>query len=150
MFRTPLALALAALVLAAPAVKAADAPGEATETLVPVQPFPGTAAPIAGAALAPSALEPASTTAIYVYPTSPQAFVPVVGLPSFVVQPGAPVPEIATYVVHSVSVPHWAERQRPLGDLDCSNFDGPVRVVPPDVNQLDVDGDGLGCEPHER
>lgn len=152
MTRAPLALAaLAALALAVPTGQAADAPGAATQKLVPVQPYPGTAAaPAADAALAPPALEPTATTAIYVYPTSPSTFVPVVGLPSFVVQPGAPVPEVATYVVHSVVVPHWAERQRPLGDLDCSNFDGTVRVIPPDVNHLDPDGNGIGCEPHER
>jgi len=141
--RALLALA-AALALAGPG-HAADAPaGE----LHPVQPYPGATAD-ADAALAPPALD-APTTAIYVYPTSPQTFVPVVGLPSFVIQPGAPVPEVATHVVHSVAVPHWAERRRPLGDLDCSNFDGPVHVIPPDVNHLDPDGDGLGCEPHER
>ncbi|HEV7275112.1 MAG TPA: hypothetical protein VGN80_02385 [Devosiaceae bacterium] len=151
-------LALAALALLAPATQAADAPGSAAlvEPLVTVQPVPGAtvepvAAPVAedDTALAPPELEEAASTAIYVYPTSPSTFVPVVGLPSFVIQPGAPVPEVATHVVHSVPLPAWPAG-RALGDLDCSNFEGTVRVVRPDVNFLDPDGDGIGCEPHER
>jgi hypothetical protein len=32
------------------------------------------------------------------------------------------------------------------GDIDCDQVDGPVRVPPGDPNDLDRDGDGLGCE----
>jgi hypothetical protein len=144
-------LAFAALACTLPA-QAADAPGAATERLVPVQAYPGTAtvpARDADTALVPPAAGH-PTTVIYVYPTSPATFVPVTGLPSFIIQPGAPVPMVATHVVHAVTLPDFAARTLPLGDLDCANFEGPVRVIPPDVNHLDPDGDGLGCEPGER
>jgi hypothetical protein len=32
------------------------------------------------------------------------------------------------------------------GDQDCSDFSGPVRVLPGDPDRLDADGDGIGCE----
>lgn len=32
------------------------------------------------------------------------------------------------------------------GDQDCSDFDGPVLVLPGDPDRLDADGDGVGCE----
>jgi hypothetical protein len=32
------------------------------------------------------------------------------------------------------------------GDQNCSDFDGPVRVLPGDPDNLDRDGDGIGCE----
>jgi hypothetical protein len=32
------------------------------------------------------------------------------------------------------------------GDQDCSDFDGPVQVLPGDPDRLDADGDGIGCE----
>lgn len=32
------------------------------------------------------------------------------------------------------------------GDQDCSDFDGPVRVLPGDPDGLDRDGDGIGCD----
>jgi hypothetical protein len=34
------------------------------------------------------------------------------------------------------------------GDIDCSSIDGPVAVGRNDPNQLDADGDGIGCEPY--
>ena len=48
------------------------------------------------------------TTIVYVYPTSPAAFVPVVGLPSFLMMPGAPLPEVPAYVVRTTVVPAMA------------------------------------------
>jgi len=35
-----------------------------------------------------------------------------------------------------------------LGDLDCSDFLGPVYVGTYDPYTLDADGDGIGCEPY--
>jgi hypothetical protein len=32
------------------------------------------------------------------------------------------------------------------GDLDCDHLNGPVRVIGPDVFNLDEDHDGLACE----
>ena len=32
------------------------------------------------------------------------------------------------------------------GDQDCSDFSGPVRVLPGDPDHLDRDGDGIGCD----
>lgn len=32
------------------------------------------------------------------------------------------------------------------GDQDCSDMEGPVRVLPGDPDRLDNDGDGIGCE----
>lgn len=34
------------------------------------------------------------------------------------------------------------------GDLDCDDISGPVHVPPGDPNNLDADGDGIGCEPY--
>lgn len=36
----------------------------------------------------------------------------------------------------------------PGGDLDCSDFDGPVAVGTDDPSGLDADGDGIGCVPY--
>jgi micrococcal nuclease len=33
------------------------------------------------------------------------------------------------------------------GDIDCDQVGGPVAVPPGDPNNLDADGDGIGCEP---
>lgn len=100
-------------------------------------------------------------TVVYVYPTSPQTFVPVEGLASFAVMPGAPLPQVATQVVHSATLPALAAVPLPAivapvtpvvaaADIDCAHFEGAVRVVAPDVYNLDDDGDGIGCEPEER
>jgi hypothetical protein len=131
--------ALAALLLATPL--AAQETGSIT-----VQPIPPIAAPLPVTAPAPP------VQVVYVYPTSPSTFVPMAGLPSFLFQPGAPLPEIGTYVVHAVPVP--AVASYPLvvaaGDIDCAQLPGPVQVLPPDTFDLDKDGDGIGCEPEDR
>src|SRR5688572_21406728 len=87
-----LAPVLAALLVATPL--AAQETGSIT-----VQPIPPIAAPLPVAATAPP------VQVVYVYPTSPSTFVPMAGLPSFLFQPGAPLPEIGAYVVHAVPVP---------------------------------------------
>ena len=33
-----------------------------------------------------------------------------------------------------------------VGDLDCGDIDGPVRVTGSDPYRLDADGDGIGCD----
>ena len=94
-----------------------------------------------------------NTTIIYVYPTSPSTFVTVAGLPSFLLMPGAPVPTVATQVVHSVPVPllpGLPVTVSSTGELDCSQFGGPVFVGANDPHGLDHDDDGIGCEPAER
>jgi hypothetical protein len=91
-----------------------------------------------------------NTTIVYVFPTSPQTFVPVAGLPSFLVMPGADVPPIATQVVYSTSVPATSTQLVASVDVDCSNFTGIVTISGPDMFNLDKDGDGIGCEPEDR
>lgn len=45
------------------------------------------------------------------------------------------------------AAPAAIERQREqAGDQDCSDFAGPVRVLPGDPDQLDANDDGVGCE----
>jgi hypothetical protein len=94
------------------------------------------------------------TTIVYVFPTSPQAFVPVAGLPSFLVMPGAQIPAVATEVVYTVPQPTVATTTvataSTVGDLDCANFIGIVTISGPDRFGLDKDGDGIGCEPEDR
>ncbi len=137
-FRLAPAAALAALMLTAPlaaplaadlVIRDADLPVAATVT-VPAPPV----------------------QVVYVYPTSPSTFVPFAGLPSFLFQPGAPLPEIGTYVVHAVPVPAIASYPLVIaaGDVDCAELPGPVQVLPPDTFDLDEDGDGIGCEPEDR
>ncbi len=109
------------------------------------------AIPFAAEAAEPTVISAGPTTLVYVFPTSPQTFVPVEGLPSFLVMPGADVPAVATQVVYSVPQPTPA--LRPVGsiaDLDCSNFVGEVVIAGPDRFNLDKDGDGIGCEPEDR
>ena len=89
------------------------------------------------------------TTVVYVFPTSPQTFVPVAGLPSFLVMPGADLPAIATQVVYSVPRPAVMANTA-ITDLDCTNFVGEVTISGPDRFGLDKDGDGIGCEPEDR
>lgn len=89
------------------------------------------------------------TTVVYVFPTSPQTFVPVAGLPSFLVMPGGNVPPVATQVIYSTPGPVVAP-QVARADLDCSSFDGTVAIAGADVFGLDPDGDGTGCEIGER
>ena len=95
------------------------------------------------------------TTIVYVFPTSPQSFVPVTGLPSFLVMPGADIPAVATEVVYTVPQPAVATTTTVaaasmVADLDCSNFIGSVTISGPDRFGLDKDGDGIGCEPEDR
>jgi hypothetical protein len=94
------------------------------------------------------------TTIVYVFPTSPQAFVPVAGLPSFLVMPGAQIPAVATEVVYTVPQPTVATTTvataSTVADLDCANFIGIVTISGPDRFGLDKDGDGIGCEPEDR
>jgi hypothetical protein len=131
--------ALAALLLATPL--AAQETGS-----IAVQPIPPIAAPLPVTATAPP------VQMVYVYPTSPSTFVPMAGLPSFLFMPGAPLPEIGTYVVHAVPVPAVASMPIVVaaGDIDCDQLPGPVQVLPPDRFDLDKDGDGIGCEPEDR
>ena len=95
-----------------------------------------------------------ATTVVYVFPPSPQTFVPIAGLPSFLAMPGAPVPAVATEVVYTTPgpvVPVKAVATTPSAvDLDCSNFVGTVTISGPDRFHLDKDGDGIGCEPEDR
>jgi len=100
------------------------------------------------------------TTVVYVFPTSPQTFVPIAGLPSFLAMPGAPVPAVATQVVYTTPAPiapmkavattTIAPTTPSAVDLDCSNFVGTVTISGPDRFHLDKDGDGIGCEPEDR
>jgi hypothetical protein len=94
------------------------------------------------------------TTIVYVFPTSPQSFVPVAGLPSFLVMPGAQIPAVATEVVYTVPQPMVATTTvataSTVADLDCANFIGIVTISGPDRFGLDKDGDGIGCEPEDR
>jgi hypothetical protein len=138
MLTTPLAAPQAADLV----VGDADLPAAATVTVA--------APPIAGAVTVPVAAPPVQV--VYVYPTSPSTFVPFAGLPSFLFQPGAPLPEIGTYVVHAVPVPAVASYPLVIaaGDIDCDQLPGPVQVLPPDTFDLDKDGDGIGCEPEDR
>jgi hypothetical protein len=95
---------------------------------------------------------------IYVFPTSPQSFIPVAGLPSFLVMPGAEVPAIATQVVYTVPRPAPLVRASATTTtavsvaamFDCSNFVGVVTIAGPDRFHLDKDGDSIGCEPEDR
>ncbi|GLQ57237.1 hypothetical protein [Devosia nitrariae] len=90
------------------------------------------------------------TTIVYVFPTSPQAFAPVVGLPSFLMMPGADAPQVATQVIYSTPVPAASTQQVGSVEVDCSNFTGPVTIAGPDAFGLDKDGDGIGCEAEDR
>lgn len=90
------------------------------------------------------------TTVVYVFPTSPQTFVPMAGLPSFLFMPGAPLPEIATEVRYSMAVPAAALPAVIPGDIDCDQILGEVLAPAPDPYHLDRDGDGVGCEPEDR
>jgi hypothetical protein len=94
------------------------------------------------------------TTIVYVFPTSPQTFVPVAGLPSFLVMPGADLPPVATEVIYTVPRPAVATTAvataSTIADVDCANFVGIVTISGPDRFNLDKDGDGLGCEPEDR
>ena len=93
---------------------------------------------------------PRTVTVVYVYPTSPQTFVPVASLPSYLVQPGAPLPQIANFVVQSVPIPVLAGTPvAAAADLDCSDLNGPVFVGAADPHHLDRNGNGIGCEPGE-
>ena len=89
-------------------------------------------------------------TIVNVFPTSPQTFVPAIGLPSYLVMPGSPPVSVATEVIYTTTGPA-ASVQRAAGvDVDCSNFDGTVQISGPDVFSLDKDGDGVGCEAGEH
>lgn len=91
-----------------------------------------------------------NATVVYVFPTSPQTFVPVSGLPSFLMAPGAPPPQFATEVIYAMPQPAIA---LPVGAgpiVDCSDFVGEVAIAGPDTFGLDLDGDGVGCEPEDR
>ncbi|GLQ53116.1 hypothetical protein [Devosia nitrariae] len=90
------------------------------------------------------------TTIVYVFPTSPQAFVPVIGLPSFLVMPGADAPKVATQVIYTTPGPVASTDLVGSVDLDCSNFNGSVTISGPDAFDLDKDGDGIGCEQEDR
>lgn len=90
------------------------------------------------------------TTIVYVFPTSPQTFVPIAGLPSFLAMPGAEIPAIPTQVVYTTPAPVAAAELVASVDVDCSNFAGTVTIAGPDTFDLDKDGDGIGCEPEDR
>ena len=88
------------------------------------------------------------STIVYVFPTSPQTFVPVKGLPSFLAMPGAPLPIVATQVVYTATGP--LPSATASAELSCADFVGPVRISEPDRFHLDKDGDGIGCEAADR
>ncbi|NGP17101.1 hypothetical protein [Devosia aurantiaca] len=88
------------------------------------------------------------TTVVYVFPTSPQSFVPVKGLPSFLAMPGAPLPPVSTQVIYSAPLPEPMVTSS--ADLDCDNFAGEVALAGADIFNLDKDGDGIGCESEDR
>jgi hypothetical protein len=98
----------------------------------------------------PTVVSGGDTTVVYVFPTSPQTFVPVAGLPSFLVMPGADSPPVATQVVYTTTRPVPSSPIGSVSDLDCSNFIGTVTISGPDRFGLDKDGDGIGCEPEDR
>ena len=90
------------------------------------------------------------TTIVYVFPTTPQTFVPVATLPSFLVMPGAEVPTVATQVIYTKPGPAAPASVDSIVDVDCSNFTGVVKIAGPDTFNLDDDGDRVGCEPEDR
>ena len=111
--------------------------------------------------LAAPAVLPETTrdaTVVYVFPTSPQTFVPIAGLPSFLAMPGAELPAVATQVVYSATTPLLPAPSKVITEGDiaqptvliCGDFIGTVRVTKPDRFHLDGDGDGIGCEPEDR
>jgi hypothetical protein len=104
----------------------------------------------AGQSAEPTVVSGGDTTLVYVFPTSPQTFVPIQGLPSFLAMPGADLPAIATQVVYTVPQPSLGVRTGGVADLDCRNFVGTVTISGPDTYGLDKDGDGIGCEPEDR
>lgn len=104
---------------------------------------------VAAHEVSPTIVSSGDTTVAYVFPTSPQSFVPIRSLPSFMAMPGAEMPLVATQVVYSMPVPDTLVRAPGL-DVDCSHFAGTVAVAGDDVFNLDRDGDGIGCEPEDR
>jgi hypothetical protein len=90
------------------------------------------------------------TTIVYVFPTSPQKFAPIDGLPSFLAMPGSPLPAVATQVVYTAPQPVPPAALVSGLDVDCSNFSGEVRIAGPDRFDLDKDGDGIGCGKEDR
>jgi hypothetical protein len=84
-------------------------------------------------------------TVVNVFPTSPQAFVPVTGLPSYLVMPGSAPLSVATEVIYTNTVPADSVQRAAGIDVNCANFNGTVQISGPDVFSLDKDGDGIGC-----
>ena len=109
------------------------------------------AVPAASQEIIPSSIVTGGdTTIVYVFPTSPQTFVPVAGLPSFLVMPGAEVPPVATQVIYTTPGLVASTRLVASVKVNCSNFTGVVTISGPDTFNLDKDGDGIGCEPEDR
>lgn len=109
-----------------------------------------TAVPIAAQEAVPATIVTGGdTTIVYVFPTSPQSFAPIEGLPSFVMMPGADAPQVATQVIYTTPAPVVRNLLASI-DVDCSNFKGTVTISGPDTFGLDRDGDGIGCETEER
>ena len=98
----------------------------------------------------PPVIAAGDATVVYVFATSPQAFVPVAGLPSFLLMPGAEPPPVATQVVYTVPQPVAPTHLTTKIDVDCSNFSGPVTISGPDRFGLDKNGNGIGCELEDR
>ena len=96
----------------------------------------------------PTIVAQGDTTIAYIFPTSPQSFIPIRSLPSFLAMPGADLPPVATEVIYSVPLP--ASLVHATSDVDCRHFSGTVRVAGKDIFNLDRDGDGIGCEPEDR
>lgn len=89
-------------------------------------------------------------TIVNVFPTSPQAFVPVSGLPSYLVMPGSAPLSVATEVIYTTTAPAALAQPAAGVDVNCTNFANTVQISGPDVFSLDKDGDGVGCEPGDR
>lgn len=110
----------------------------------------GTAVPALAQNVEPTVVSGGDTTIVYVFPSSPQTFIPVDGLPSFLVMPGVNTPAVATQVVYTMPTPLPSAPAAGAAVFDCSNFIGTVTISSPDRFGLDKDGDGIGCEPEDR
>ena len=89
-------------------------------------------------------------TIVNVFPTSPQSFAPVTGLPSYLAMPGSAPLAVATEVIYTTTGPAALTQHATGVEVNCANFSGTVQISGSDIFDLDEDGDGVGCEPDER